>query len=468
MHNIIEKELSNLYNDFMRISHDSYQKYLETNTLDFSNKKVFSPLLINNKTLFFPYMEEKGKALIIDLNPSLPLVFIASKEAFFSSFENSFLQRFRKVIGKSEIKNIKLSDNDLVVEIDLFSLDNLESFKLICELFPNHPNLFVLNSRNELLEFYFKSATRQFEIGKEFILNQNGEFLDGEIIVSEQLIEEKFKKILDIRESEKYADLLKIINSKIKAADKRLKAIADDVKNARKNLIFKEIADTILSSGLPLKSHQNSFIFNEEKINLDDSKTLLENAENFYKKSKKAKETISRSETNIQNALDEKTQYQNLLEEFNSANEKKKEELVELYTFSKKKKQFKPTALNRPWKININGTIIYFGRNASQNDYLSFAMKLDREFTWMHIKDKSGAHLVIANKKPTEEELLVASEIALLCSKASCGEISYTKKKNVRRGHVLGEAIIKNYSTIKVNSIRKENRDLLEKAKRCD
>ena len=47
-------------------------------------------------------------------------------------------------------------------------------------------------------------------------------------------------------------------------------------------------------------------------------------------------------------------------------------------------------------------------------------------------------------------------------------EISYTKKKNVRRGHVLGEAIIKNYSTIKVNSIRKENRDLLEKAKRCD
>ena len=468
MHNIIEKKLSNLYNDFMRISHDSYQKYLETNTLDFSNKKVFSPLLINNKTLFFPYMEEKGKALIIDLNPSLPLVFIANKEAFFSSFENSFLQRFRKAIGKSEIKNIKLSDNDLVVEIDLFSLDNLESFKLICELFPNHPNLFVLNSKNELVEFYFKSATRQFEIGKEFILNQNGEFFDGEIIVSEQLIDEKFKKILDIRESEKYACLLKIINSKIKAADKRLKAIADDVKNARKNLIFKEIADNILSSGLPLKSHQNSFIFNEEKINLDDSKTLLENAENFYKKSKKAKETISRSETNIQNALDEKTQYQNLLEEFNSANEKKKEELVELYTFSKKKKEFKPTSLNRPWKININGTIIYFGRNASQNDYLSFAMKLDREFTWMHIKDKSGAHLVIANKKPTEEELLVASEIALLCSKASCGEISYTKKKNVRRGHVLGEAIIKNYSTIKVNSIRKENRDLLEKAKRCD
>ena len=452
----------------MRISHSSYQKYLENVALEVSGKKLFSPLLINNKTLFFPLMEEKGKAIVIDLNPSQPLVFLANKDAFFSSFENSFLQRFRKVIGKTEVRSIVLAEKDLIMEIELFSIDNLEPYKLIVELFPNHPNLFVLNERNELVEYYFKSATRKLEIGKVFNEEQNGEFLDGDIEISERFINEKLAKNFEIRESEKYASLLKIINSKIKAADKRIKAIENDVEIAGKSLIFKEIADSILSSGLALKSHQNSFIFNNENIELDESKTLLENAEKFYKKAKKAKETISRSEINIKNALEEKKEYQDLLEEFNAANDKKKDELVELYTFSKKKKEFKPTALNRPWKININGTIIYFGRNASQNDYLSFAMKLDREFTWMHIKDKSGAHLVIANKKPTNEELLIASEIALLCSKASSGEISYTKKKNVRRGHVLGEALIKNYSTIKINSIRKENKDLLEKAKRCD
>lgn len=452
----------------MRISHSSYQKYLENVALEISNKKLFSPLLINNKTLFFPLMEEKGKSLVIDLNPSQPLVFLANKDAFFSSFENSFLQRFRKLVGKTELKNIDLVKNDLIVEIELFSIDNLESFKLIVELFPNHPNLFVLNERDELVEYYFKSATKKLEIGKSFSLEQNGEFLDGNIEITDDLISEKINKNFEIRESEKYAGLLKLINSKIKAADKRIKAIENDVEISRKSQIFKEIADSILSSGLSLKSHQNSFIFNDENIELDESKTLLENAEKFFKKAKKAKETISRSEINIKNALEEKKQYQDLLEEFNASSDKRKDELVELYTFSKKKKEFKPTALNRPWKININGTIIYFGRNASQNDYLSFAMKLDREFIWMHIKDKSGAHLVIANKKPTNEELLIASEIALLCSKASSGEISYTKKKNVRRGHVLGEALIKNYSTIKVNSIRKENKDLLEKAKRCD
>ena len=132
------------------------------------------------------------------------------------------------------------------------------------------------------------------------------------------------------------------------------------------------------------------------------------------------------------------------------------------------KKEIKETIFNKPYKLNLNGTIIYFGRNASQNDYLSFVMKLDREFTWLHIKDKSGAHLVIANKKPTEAELLFACEISLLCSRASSGEVVYTKKKNVRRGHTLGEAILKNHSTIKLNNIRKETIEAFALAKRVD
>ena len=95
-------------------------------------------------------------------------------------------------------------------------------------------------------------------------------------------------------------------------------------------------------------------------------------------------------------------------------------------------------------------------------------MKLDREFTWLHIKDKSGAHLVIASKKPTDNELLFASEISLLCSRATSGEVVYTKKKNVSRGHVLGEAILKNHSTIKLNNIRKETIEAFALAKRVD
>ena len=95
-------------------------------------------------------------------------------------------------------------------------------------------------------------------------------------------------------------------------------------------------------------------------------------------------------------------------------------------------------------------------------------MKQDRQFTWVHIKDRSGSHIVIASLKPTEDQLLFASELALYLSKQKAGEVQYTRKKNIRRGHSLGEAIVKNYSTIKINNIRERSLELFETAKRCD
>ena len=68
---------------------------------------------------------------------------------------------------------------------------------------------------------------------------------------------------------------------------------------------------------------------------------------------------------------------------------------------------------NMPQMINLNGTIFLYGKNAKQNDCLSFLLKLDREYTWLHIKDYSGSHIIIKSKKPTENELLFASELAL-------------------------------------------------------
>ena len=95
-------------------------------------------------------------------------------------------------------------------------------------------------------------------------------------------------------------------------------------------------------------------------------------------------------------------------------------------------------------------------------------MKQDRQFTWMHIKDKSGSHIVIATLKPTDDQLLFGAELSLYLSKEKTGEVQYTRKKNIRRGHSLGEAIVKNYSTIKINNIRERSINLFETAKRCN
>lgn len=452
----------------MRISHSSYQKYIVSLLEEIKGEKLYSPLLLNNKSLLFPFVEKNKEVLFINLNPKCPLVYKTTNDLFFSSFENNFLNRFRKYYGKSEIRNISLKEDDLIIRLDLYSTDNDVDFALMIELIPNSPNIFVLDENEIVKDHFFKFKNRSFNVGEKYRYPENEKLIEGEIKISPRLIEEKTAEEVEIRSKEKYATFIKFLNTKIKGIERKINAIENDIKIAGKNLIYQEIADDIFASGIDLKSHQNSYKYGSKDYELDPAKTLLENAQHFYHKTKKAKQTMDRAKINIDNASKEIAEYRHIFEQFEAANELKKDELLALYTNNKKKKETKPTFLNRPWKVNLNGTIIYFGRSASQNDYLSFVMKLDREFTWMHIKDKSGAHLVIANKKPTENELLTAAEIALLCSRATTGEVSYTKKKNVRRGHVLGEALLKNYSLIKLNNIRKETIALFEKAVRLD
>ena len=451
----------------MRLSHSSYKKYLEKIKPEICGESFHSPLLLNNRTLVFPFVEKKHQVFVISLNNKTPIAFITESDLFFSSFENSFLQRFRKHIGKSIINSFELKDNDLILEISLKSIDEFDTFKLIVELIPNKPNLIVMDEDNRIKDFYYKEKNRTLKIDETYEAPKNSDFNDSGIEISDEFLREIFVKEFEIREKEKFASFEKYINSKIKGAEKRIIAINDDVKKAEDLAKYRGFADEIISSAADLKAHLKSIVLSEQTIELDESKTLLENAQYFYKKAKKAKETISRSKINIENAKQEMQEYQNIYDSFKKGNEHEKEKIASIYSNDKKKKETVQTIVNRPWKVNLNGTIIYFGRNASQNDYLSFVMKLDREFTWLHIKDKSGAHLVIANKKPTENELLTACEISLLCSRSTAGEVSYTKKKNVRRGHVLGEAILKNHSTIKLNSIRKETISLFESAVRC-
>lgn len=452
----------------MRISHSSYSKYIEKLSKEITGESLFSPLLYNYRTFVFPFLDKKGEVLIIDLNPKTPLLFKTKKDLFFTSLLSKFNQRLQKYIGRSLIVSISLKEDDLIVELKLESNETGKTFILLVQLIPNNPNLFLLEEDKTLIDYCFSSSKEHYEKNTQFKVPQNNNFIDGEIEINDDLIAKLVLDENENRNKDKYGELISYLQAKIKGANKRINAIKNDIEIASKNLIFKEIADYILSTESNLKLHKNEIDFEGKIIELDSSKTLLENVNYFYKKAKKAKETIARSEINIQNAMEQIKSYHAVLAQYESETEKQRDELLALYLPSKTKKEIKPTFINRPWKINFNGTIIYFGKNASQNDFLSFTMKLDREFTWLHIKDRTGAHLVIANKKPTENELLTACEIALLCSKAKAGEISYTKKKNVRRGHVTGEALIKNYSTIRVNSIRKETIELLEKAVRCD
>ena len=451
----------------MRISHSSYQKYIQNLAKETDGKLLFSPILINNETLLFPFADDYNNSLVISLNNRCPLIYKINCDIFFKSFENSFLQKFKKIFNRTIVSNMKLSDRDNIVSFELHSNESDELRTFIAELIPNCPNLIVTNE-GKIEETFYKNKNRDLSFGVEYKLPESLDELNGEQEITPEFLQSHFKIEDELRFKEKYAEFVKFLNNKIKSANKKISSINGDLKKAEENQKFRGFADEIYTLGLDLRSKIESLELRGETVKLDASKTLSENCQNFYKKAKKAKETMKHFQTNIDNAQKSLDEYNKILREFEASDEKGKDRLVETYFPVNKKKETQETIFNRPWRYNLNGTYIYFGKNASQNDYLSFVMKLDREFIWMHIKNLSGSHLVICSRKPTENELLTAAEFSLLCSHQKAGEIVYTKKKNVRRGHTLGEAIIKNQQTIKLNSVREETKELFSLAKRVD
>ena len=451
----------------MRISHSSYQKYIEKLSQEIDGKLLFSPILINNETLLFPFAADFHFSLVISLNNRYPLIYKINSDIFFKSFDNSFLQKFKKIFNRTIISNLQLNEKDNIVSFILTSNESDESRIFVAELIPNSPNLIVLNN-GKIEETYYRNKNRNLTFGAEYELPESLLELKGDQKITEEFLNEQFKIEDELRFKEKYAEFLKFLNNKIKSVNKKISSINGDLKKADENRKFAGIADEIYTLGIDLKAKLDSVEINGEIVKLDISKTVGENCQNFYKKSKKAKETARHFQTNIDNAQKSLDEYNRILSEFESADEKGKDKIMETYFPVNKKRETQETIFNRPWKYNLNGTYIYFGKNASQNDYLSFVMKLDRDYVWMHIKNLSGSHIVICSHKPTENELLFACEIALLCSHQKAGEIVYTKKKNVRRGHTLGEAIIKNQTTVKLNKIREETVAAFANAKRCD
>ena len=136
-------------------------------------------------------------------------------------------------------------------------------------------------------------------------------------------------------------------------------------------------------------------------------------------------------------------------------------ELSELLFPNKFKMGGKKKIEAKPGEITIDGTKIYFGKNAKQNDCLTFK-KAQKDYYFFHIKDVHGSHVIVANNNPSNEIKLVACEIALLLSQKDCGEVQSTQVRNVKKGSFLGQALLTSYETYTIKEIREETKSLLK------
>ncbi len=88
-------------------------------------------------------------------------------------------------------------------------------------------------------------------------------------------------------------------------------------------------------------------------------------------------------------------------------------------------------------KIDVDGFIVYLGRDAKSNDYLTFNIA-ENDDIWMHVKGFPGSHSVIVVREslPTPEVIRKVAELTKKNSKAKAlNNISviYCKTKFVKK-----------------------------------
>ncbi len=105
---------------------------------------------------------------------------------------------------------------------------------------------------------------------------------------------------------------------------------------------------------------------------------------------------------------------------------------------SKKKKT--ASQPSEPYKFDIEGAVLYVGKNHAQNDRITRGA--DKTDFWLHVKDAHGSHAVLKTPHPSDSQIVRAAEIAAYYSQARGADkvaVDYTQIKHVHGkggGHV--------------------------------
>lgn len=106
-------------------------------------------------------------------------------------------------------------------------------------------------------------------------------------------------------------------------------------------------------------------------------------------------------------------------------------------------------------RIEHDGAVIMVGKNNIQNDFITFK-KAGRSDTWFHVKDLTGAHVVINVENPDEEQIRLCAQLAAYYSRArssSSVPVNYTQIRQLKKipGSKLGLVSMKEYRTIYID-----------------
>ena len=392
-----------------------------------------------------------------ELMPARPYEFVNSYK---HSFFETNLDEFLKLVHYNEDLSKQLSDlfigisisfvnnicNYLNIDLISFTKNNLiDLYNHIYKII-NNPNNCSCYSNDK--DYYINYATSKENLQVNFFID---DFYHDK--------EEK-EKFINLRN-----DILKIVLSELKKYTKRLENInskLDECKNMNKYKLYGELitANLYKITGNPSNVNVLNYYTNENiDIPLDKALLPSKNAEKYFKKynklkntldivSKQKKETVLELEyiESIIYSINEAPSLAILQEIFEEISDSFK---LHLKNISSNKKESK----NAPNIYNINGFEVFAGKNNKQNDALTKGAASND--IWFHTQGIHGSHVILKNngKQVDDETLYQCATIAARSSKAKHSSnipVDYCLAKYVKKPSSAkpGMVVYTNYKTI--------------------
>ncbi|MCS7459445.1 NFACT family protein [Paenibacillus doosanensis] len=250
---------------------------------------------------------------------------------------------------------------------------------------------------------------------------------------------------------QRVSDLLRFLQNERGKNAKKLEKLQETLEEGQDADKFRILGELLTASLHQIQKGDTTIevinYYDEEQrpinIALDPLLTASENAQRYFKKYTKSKNSLIAVREQMEHTHEEIRYLDNLLQQLGTASlsdiEEIREELVEQgYIRDRSKKTKKKKANQKPVLscfTSSEGIPIYVGKNNTQNEYLTNRLAHSAD-TWLHTKDIPGSHVVIRSQQFGEQTLLEAARLAAYFSQAkesSQVPVDYTQIRHVRK-----------------------------------
>ncbi|TVX94167.1 Rqc2 family fibronectin-binding protein [Paenibacillus agilis] len=307
----------------------------------------------------------------------------------------------------------------------------------------------------QLRDHQYKPQIIEAESGRTFFSALPLTHLDGEVKQYEEMSTcmEAFYGDKAVRDmvKQRVGDLARFLQQERNKNEKKIAKLQETLEDANDADRYRIMGELLFASLHQLKRGDNEIelmnFYDENgamiNIPLDPLLSPSDNAQRYFKRYNKMKNSILVVEEQIHEAGEEIRYYDNLLQQLQDANiqdaQEIREELVEQGLLRDRSKRTKRKRKdNRPTVYTYTsseGIAIHVGKNNIQNEYVTNRLGNPND-TWLHTKDIPGSHVVIRSEQFSDVTLEEAAQLAAYFSQAkhsSLVPVDYTLIRHVRK-----------------------------------